>query len=37
VQEHILGVDEVRTAAMGGEAMPATRTTGHILTLDIGG
>lgn len=37
VQEHILGVDEVRTAAMGGETMPATRTTGHILTLDIGG
>lgn len=33
----ILGVDEMRSAAIGktADGMPATRTSGHILTLDL--
>jgi pilus assembly protein CpaC len=33
----VLGVDEMRTSAMGAGAGMPRRTSGHILTLDIGG
>ncbi|WP_425418262.1 type II and III secretion system protein family protein [Oricola indica] len=33
----VLGVDEMRTSAMGSGAGMPRRTSGHILTLDIGG
>ena len=33
----VLGVDEVRTSAAGGQAPAAPQTSGHFLSLDIGG